>query len=211
MKIFSLYRDFFAFLDNKSFPDEKWKTYHSLYYHPHRKFLSAYFAHYPLLNSQSLRQRVEAIKISDYSILKHLVSICPPEKVVNEAYVRCVEILPSEEEPDVYLFIGFFSPDGFVMTYKKKPVICFGLERFKSFELLKTLFVHEYAHFLLNRGREKIPVEKRFHWLLISEGLAACLSMRAFPNHKLSDHLLFTNDKLNWCQKNESHIREKYF
>jgi uncharacterized protein YjaZ len=71
--------------------------------------------------------------------------------------------------------------------------------------------VHEYAHFLLNRGREKIPVEKRFHWLLISEGLATCLSMTAFPNRKLSDHLLFTNDKLNWCQKNESYLREKYF
>ena len=211
MNVFSLYRDFFEFLDHKSFPAEKWNIYHAIYYHPHRKFLETYFTHFPLINSHSLRQRVEAIKISDYSKLRHLISNCPPEKLVIEAYERCINIIPTEEEPDVYLFIGFFSPDGFVMNYKKKPVICFGLERFKDFELLKILFAHEYAHFLLNQRREEIPAEKQFHWLIISEGVAAYLSMQAFPNRKLSDHLLFTNDKLNWCQKNESYIREKYF
>jgi uncharacterized protein YjaZ len=97
------------------------------------------------------------------------------------------------------------------MNYKKKPVICFGLERFKDFKLLKILFVHEYAHFLLNQKGEEIPEEKKFHWLIISEGVATYLSMKAFPDRELSDHLLFTNDKLNWCQKNESYIREKYF
>jgi hypothetical protein len=209
--IFSLFWDFFELLDQKSFPVEKWKTYRSLYYHPHREFLRTYFTHFPLLNTQSLRQRVEAIKISDYSTLRHLVSTCPPEKLIKEAYIKCINIKPPEEEPDVYLFIGFFSPDGFVMNYKKKPVICFGLERFKDFELLKILFAHEYAHFLLSQGKEEIPEEKRFQWLIISEGVAAYLSQRAFPNRKLSDHLLFTNDKLNWCQENESYIREKYF
>jgi uncharacterized protein YjaZ len=118
--------------------------------------------------------------------------------------------MPPKEEPDVYLFIGFFSPDGFVMNYKNKPVICFGLERFKEFELLKILFVHEYAHYLLNQGKEEVPEEKRFQWLLLSEGLAVHLSFRAFPNRKLSDHLLYTNDKLNWCQQNESYLRERY-
>jgi uncharacterized protein YjaZ len=85
------------------------------------------------------------------------------------------------------------------------------LERFKDFRLLKILFVHEYAHFLLNQGGEKIPEHKRFQWLIISEGVAVNLSLQTFPNRKLSDHLLFTNDKLNWCQKNESNMREKYF
>jgi hypothetical protein len=211
LKIFSLYRDFFKFLDQKSFPAEKWKTYHFMYYQPHQEFLGTYFTHFPLLDTSSLRQRVEAIKMSDYSLLRHLISICPPERMVNEAYVRCKEIMPPEEEPDVYLFIGFFSPDGFVMNYKKKPVICFGLERFKDFELFKILFVHEYAHFLLNQEREEIPEEKGFQWLTISEGVAVYLSLQAFPDRKLSDHLLFTNDKLNWCQENESYMREKYF
>jgi hypothetical protein len=210
LKIFSLYRDFFEFLDQRSFPAEKWETYQFMYYQPHQEFLGTYFMHFPLLDTSSLRQRVEAIKKSDYSILRHLISVCPPEKMVNEAYMKCCKIMPPEEEPDIYLFIGFFSPDGFVMNYKKKPVICFGLERFKNFELLKILFVHEYAHYLLNQEREEIPKEKRFHWLIISEGMAVYLSHLAFPDRKLSDHLLFTNDKLNWCQRNESYMREKY-
>jgi hypothetical protein len=188
-----------------------WKAYQFMYYQPHLEFLRTYFTLFPLLDTSSLRERVEAIKMSDYSILRHLISVCPPERLVNEAYEKCSKILPPEEEPDVYLFIGFFSPDGFVMDYKKKPVICFGLERFKDFRLLKILFVHEYAHFLLNQGGEKIPEHKRFQWLIISEGVAVNLSLQTFPNRKLSDHLLFTNDKLNWCQKNESNMREKYF
>ena len=211
MKIFSLYKDFFEVLDQKSFPDEKWKTYHSMYYRPHRKFLRTYFEHFPSLNMHALRQRVEAIKISDYSALRHLISVCPPEKLLNDAYVRCVNVLPPEDEPDVFLFVGFFSPDGFVMNYQKKPVICFGLERFKDFGLLKILFVHEYAHFLLNHEKQEISGEESFHWLIISEGVATYLSQRVFPNRKLSDHLLFTNDKLNWCQRNESYLRETCF
>ena len=160
MKIFSLYRDFFEFLDQISSQAEKWDLYFTLYYKTHREFLRTYFTHFPLLNTHSLRQRVEAVKQSDYSTLRHLVSTCPPEKMVSEAYARCIRIVPPEEEPDIYLFVGFFSPDGFVMDYQKKPVICFGLERYKDFKLLKTLFVHEYAHFLLNLSREEIPEEK---------------------------------------------------
>jgi hypothetical protein len=163
-----------------------------------------------LLNVHNLRQRVEAVKISDYSRLRHLVSTCPPEKIIKDAYTKCISIVPSKEEPDVYLFIGFFSPDGFVMDYQKKPVICFGLERFKDFRLLKILFGHEYAHFLLNLNREKIPEEKQFQWIIISEGIAVYLSRLVFPDYKLSDHLLFTDDRLNWCLKNESELRKKY-
>jgi hypothetical protein len=211
LNIFSLYRDFFEFLDQKSFLAEKWKTYRSIYYQPHREFLRAYFTLFPLLDTHSLRQRVEAINMSDYAMLRDLISFCPPEKMVSEAYEKCSEIMPPKEEPDVYLIMGFFSPDGFVMNYKNKPVICFGLERFKNFELLKILFVHEYAHFLLNQERKEIPEEKKFQWLIISEGVAVSLSLQTFPNRKLSDHLLFTNDKLNWCQKNESYMREKCF
>lgn len=182
-----------------------------MYYRPHRKFLRTYFMHFPSLNIHTLRQRVEAIKIADYSALRHLISICPPEKSLKEAFIRCASIIPPMDEPDVFLFVGFFSPDGFVMNFRKKPVICFGLERFKDFELLKILFVHEYAHFLLNHENQEISEEESFHWLIISEGVATYLSQQVFPNRKLSDHLLFTDERLNWCQRNESYLREKYF
>jgi len=211
MKIFSLYQDFFKFLDEIGSQAELWKTYLSYYYRPHKKFLESYFSNFPLLDFSSLRQRVESIQVGHYSRLKNLISVCPPEEIIEEACEKCIGIFSPAKEPDVYLFIGFFSPDGFVMDFQGKPVICFGLERFKDFSLFKILFAHEYAHFLLNLSRGEIPEGKRLKWLIVSEGIAVCFSSLVFPQNKLSDHFLFGRDRLNWCQENESLLREIYF
>jgi hypothetical protein len=210
MKIFSLYRDFFKFLDRITAHSEQWEIYFTFYYKPHRKFLETYFSHFPLINSLSLKQRVGAVKAAHYSLLRSLVSACPPEKIVLEAFEKCIKIVPPEVEPEVYLFIGFFSPDGFVMEFQGRPVICFGLERFKDFVLLRILFAHEYAHFLLNSSGGEVPGEEKIKWLLISEGLGTYFSYLAFPGCKLSDHFLFRRDRLNWCQANEARLRDVY-
>ena len=210
MKIHSLYRDFFKFLDKTTPQSEKWKIYLKLYFEPHREFLDTYFSHFPLIDSVNLKERVEAVKASHYSRLRDLVSACPPEKIVRQASKECVKILFPKEEPEAYLFIGFFSPDSFVMEFRGKPVICFGLERFRDFHLFKILFAHEYAHFLLNLSRGGVPDEKRLKWHLISEGIATFFSSVVFPHSRLSDHFLFRRDKLNWCQENEDKLREIY-
>lgn len=210
MKNFLLYRDFFIFLEKASSRSKKWKTYQAYYYRPYQEFLDKYFSHFPLLDSLSLKQKIEKVKVSDYSWLKSLISASPPEKIINQAYKRCIEIVLPRAEPEVYLFVGFFSPDGFVMDFKGKAVICFGLERFRDFRLLKIIFAHEYAHYLLNSSDGDIPEEKRLKWLLISEGLGTYFSRLAFPNSRLSDHFLFERDRLNWCQANESYLREIY-
>ena len=197
-------------MERISFSLSKWKIYSAFYYKPHREFLDICFSHFPLLDPSSLKERVEKIKVSDYSWLQSLISASPPEKIINQAYKKCIEIVPPEEEPDVYLFVGFFSPDGFVMNFKGKPVICFGLERFKDFRLLKIIFAHEYAHFLLNSSDGDIPGEMKFKWLLISEGLGTYFSKLAFPSSPLSDHFLFRRDRLDWCLTNESYLRRIY-
>ncbi len=210
MNVHSLYLDFFKFLDEVSLQSENWPAYNSIYYQPHRDFLETYFSHFPLMDSSNLRERVEAVKSADYAQLKNLVSVCPPEKIIKDAYKVCSGIVSPWEEPDVYLMVGFFSPEGFVMNFRGKPVICFGLERFRDFSLLKILFAHEYSHYLLNWSRGEAPEDKEFKWLLISEGIGTCFSQRAFPDYKLPDHLLFRRDKLNWCQENESFLRKTY-
>lgn len=210
MKIFSLYQNFFSFLEKITPDSSKWKIYLTYYFKPHQEFLENNFSRFPLINISNLKQRVERIKASDYSQLKNLISVCPPEKIINEAYKKCRSIVPSKKEPEVYLFIGFFSPDGFVIRVRGKPVICFGLERFKDFRLLRILFAHEYAHFLLNLGRGEIPEDKKLKWLLISEGIATYFSSTAFPEYKKSDHFLFRRDILNWCQANEHYLRDIY-
>lgn len=210
MKIFSLYRDFFKFLKSLSSSSDKWSVYSTCYYKPHQEFLDNYFSHFPLVDSVSLKQRVERARASDYSWLRSLMSSAAPEKIIEDAYERCINIVPPKEEPEVYLFIGFFSPDGFVMDFRGKPAICFGLERFKDFRLLKILFAHEYAHFLLNLSDGEVPTEMELKWLLISEGIGTYFSKLAIPGYKLSDHFLFNRDRLNWCQANETRIREIY-
>ncbi len=210
MKVHSLYKDFFHFLSGITSRSDKWAHYNAHYYQIHKEFLETYFSHFPLIDFSNLKERVEAIKPSDYSQQRSLISVCPPEPIIKEAYERCARIIAPKEKPPVYLFIGFFSPDGFVMDFEGKPIICFGLERFKDFNLLKILFAHEYAHFLLNLSRGEVPEDKKFKWLLLSEGICTYFSRLAFPEYKLPDHFLFRRDRLNWCQKNESYLREIY-
>jgi len=210
MRIFSLYQDFFTFLEKITPDSSKWKIYLTHYFKPYQEFLENYFSHFPLIDFSNLRERVERIKASDYSQQKHLISVCPPERIINESYEKCRGIVSSKEEPEVYLLIGFFSPDAFVMSFQGKPVICFGLERFRDFRLLRILFAHEYAHFLLNLSQGEIPEDKKLKWLLISEGIGTYFSSLVFPESKISDHLLMRRDRLNWCQEHEDYLRDIY-
>lgn len=208
MNVHSLYEDFFQFLSRITSQSNKWALYNAHYYQIHQDFLDVYFSHFPLIDFSNLRERVETIRPADYSQQRSLISVCPPEPIIKEAYERCTRIVAPRGKPAVYLFIGFFSPDGFVMDFKGKPIICFGLERFKDFNLLKILFAHEYTHYLLNLSRGEVPEDKKYKWLLLSEGMGTYFSQLAFPEYKLSDHFLFRRDRLNWCQKNEPYLRE---
>ena len=210
MIIHSLYKDFFQFLDRITPQADKWALYNAHYYQIHQEFLDRYFSHFPLIDFSNIKERVEAIRPEDYSQQRSLISVCQPEPMIKKAYERCTSIIVPKEKLTVYLFIGFFSPDGFVMDFEGKPIICFGLERFKDFNLLKILFAHEYAHFLLNLSRGEVPEDEKFKWLLLSEGMSTYFSQLVFPEYKLSDHFLFRRARLNWCQEKESYLREIY-
>ncbi len=210
MRVHSLYKDFFKFLERITPHSDKWALYNTYYYKPHKEFLDAYFPHFTLINFSNLKERVEAINPSDYSLIKNLITSCPPELLAAEAYERCVRIVSSRYQPAVFLMIGFFSPDAFVINFKEQPIICFGMERFKDFSLFKVLFAHEYAHFLLNSSSGGVPEDKKLKWLLISEGLGTHFSKLVFPEYGITDHLFFRRDRLNWCQKNESRLKDIY-
>jgi hypothetical protein len=210
VKVHSLYKDFFQFLSRITSRSDKWALYNAHYYQIHKDFLETYFSHFSLIDFSNLKERVAAIRPEDYSQQKSLISVCPPEPIIKEAYERCARTIAPKEKPAVYLFIGFFSPDGFVMDFKGMPVICFGLERFKDFKLLKMLFAHEYTHYFLNLSRGEVPEDKKYKWLLLSEGMGAYFSQLAFPEYKFSDHFLFRRDRLNWCQENEPYLRKIY-
>jgi uncharacterized protein YjaZ len=96
------------------------------------------------------------------------------------------------------------------MTLREKPVIGFGLERYRDFRLLQVIFAHEYVHFLLELANVRVPEQKKVSWLLVAEGLGTFFSSLVFPGLPLSDHFFFSRERLNWCRANEARLREIY-
>ena len=99
--------------------------------------------------------------------------------------------LPIEPEPDVYLFVGFFSADGKTLEIQGQPAIALGLERFKDFRDLPLLVAHEYGHcaqkVLL---KDIIPEEGRtLLSCLMPEGLAVLFTEALYPEIPLHRHL----------------------
>ena len=214
MKVFSLYQGFFDFLQEigpeTTRPPEIWPFFSARYYQPNKEFLDAYFSQMPLIDLRALKDRVNAIKPADYSLLKTLCAFSPPEKMIDEAYERCRRVVSPPQELEVYLLIGFFSPEGFVMEFKGKPVIGFGLERFRDFRLFQVIFAHEYAHFLLRLMKVKVPESNEIQYVLISEGLATIFSSLVLPGLPSHDYFFFSKERSDWCQANEARLKEIY-
>jgi len=214
MKVFSPYRQFFDFLGKISSPPirkkRKWPLYIEYYYRPHQELLDAYFSHSPLADPAVLEGRVETIKAADYAGLKSLCDVTPPEAIIEASYEKCRAVVSPPQELEAYLIVGFFSPEGFVMDFRGRPVLGFGLERFKDFRLLPVIFAHEYVHFLLRLTDPAAREFQRVRWLVISEGLATIFPAQVFPGRPPADYFLFRRDRLNWCQANEIRLRDIY-
>ncbi len=214
LRIFSLYRDFFGFLDKIPADPKprakKWPLYLSAYYRPNRAFLDVYYSQSLLSDKTVLKGRVESVKLQDYAWLVDLCRQTPPEPIIAEAYEKCARLVPPPQRPEVHLLIGFFSPEGFVMHFRGRPVICYGLERFRDFRLLHVFFAHEYVHYLLNLGRANIPEQHSARWLLVTEGLATVFPTLVFPELELADSFLFRPGELSWCRDNEPFLRDVF-
>jgi hypothetical protein len=209
MHLHLIYTDFLRFLDALE-EEDVWDAYRYYYYNPHQRFLDSYWRTFRWMGPEQVRSRVERIKTNDYSLLRSLVESINLDVTVKNILDRCVRVIEAPEEPDIYFMVGFFSADGFVLEHEGRPVIGFGLERFKSWHLLPILFAHEYAHFLRHLARSDEPycdvrgeTVPRF---LLSEGIAIAFSEAAFSEYPLRDHLLFSEERLRWCQSNESRL-----
>jgi hypothetical protein len=205
MAIYPLYRDFFRFLQTLDSDGDPWELYQKIYLGPHKRFLKAYWkSFFPQMDLGTLQDRVRRVSQGHYAALEHLIELNVPEVKTQDTLSRCLAHLPRFPEPDVYLMIGFFSSDGFVVEVEGWPAIGIGLERYKDFRLLDVILAHEYCHYArrlalggsLRWGGETLA-EK-----LLSEGLSVCFSQKIFPDRTLCDHLLMSPRRLNWCQAN---------
>jgi hypothetical protein len=209
MAVFSLYRDFFRFLQALEGDADPWEWYQKIYLDPHKKFFRAYWsAYFPQMDLGTLQDRVRRVRRGHYSALEHLLQQNDLERQVQEILARCLAILPSFAEPDVFIIIGFFSPDGFLVTIGGRPAIGIGLERFRNLRLVDIILAHEYGHYArrLALGYSPSSGPESLEQKLLSEGLSISVSRRVCPGRRLCDYLLMSPQRLNWCQENEARL-----
>jgi hypothetical protein len=210
MAIFALYEDFFRFLETLESLEDPWTAYEEMYFRPHKDFFGAYWkAFFPLMDVRTLQDRVRQVRRGHYAALEHLIDQSEPEVIVQENLSRLRAHLPKFPEPDVYLMVGFFSADGFVINMEGGPAIGIGLERFQDFRLLDIILAHEYCHCARRRalGSSTETEPETLGQKLLSEGLSVYFSQRVYPKRRLFDHLLMSRRRLNWCQQNEALLK----
>lgn len=204
MTIHSLYKDFFKFLNSLDDKTKIWERYCEIYLVPNKKFLSSYWQKFKYFDLQQIKQRVQVIKRKDYNHLESLINSIDLPLLTQKILKECHSLFPSLEIPDIYLFVGFFSADGFLLELNDKQVLGFGLERFKDFKSFPLLVAHEYGHYVqsLLSGREgKTPLEK-----LISEGIAIIFSEKVFPDKPLHKHTFLSLGRLYWAKEHEKEL-----
>jgi uncharacterized protein YjaZ len=192
MKVHCLYRDFFVFLRMVNLESDPWASFRRYYFDKHRGFLSHIWFQYQGYTQRNIRERVGMLKKEDYAQVESALKLFDVEEHTREVIQHCKSLLHNPDPCHVYLFLGFFSPDGFVTEYENRWVICVGLERFRSFKNYDILVSHEYCHYLLNKtgGRAADALLHR----LIREGIAVCFSRLAYPGRKESAYI-FQNEE----------------
>jgi hypothetical protein len=182
-----LYQDFFRFLEALSAGSEDpWVLYQRHYLGKHEAALRAWWDQCLGLPEDSWADRVRRVRPPEYGLLSLLVQQTDLGGVSRDALDRCQAVLPLTPEPEVYLMVGFFSPDGFAFEVSGRWTIGIGLERLASARPVPILIAHEYAHCYRRRFARPRTLGER----LVEEGFAVELSSRAFPERPEAEHLL---------------------
>lgn len=187
MSVHPLYEDFLRFVDALAAGGgEAWTLYEQYYLDPNREVLSAWWDQCLGFPEETWQSRVNRLCPEQYELLRAIISGEDLAALAQSALAHCAEVLPLEVMPEVYLLVGFFSPDGFAFRVKGDWAIGIGLERLTGSRLIPILIAHEYAHCARRRLFSPVTLRER----LIEEGFAVALAARAFPDRPEADHLL---------------------
>lgn len=189
-----IYKDFLKFLAAIEGGEEPWGAFWRLYLVPNGKVFVRYWRSVHWLPLSALRERVRRVRPQHYGLLRALEQISDLPGLATEGLKRAKEILPMPFSPEVYLMVGFFSPDGMVLEMDRRPSILVGMERLRVASDVALIVAHEYGHV----GRMLIgPEEERtLLFCVVSEGLSSMLVRLAFPEAVFPRPLLF--DRRRW-------------
>jgi len=182
-----LYQDFFIFLDALSHDrEDPWALYQRCYLSKHEAALRAWWDQCLGLPEDTWADRVRRVRPEEYGLLSTLAQQTDLGLISGDALTRCRAVLPFTPQPEVYLMVGFFSPDGFAFEVSGRSAIGIGLERLGSTQPIPVLIAHEYAHCYRRRLGHPTTVGER----LVEEGFAVAFSFSAFPDRPQHEHLL---------------------
>ena len=189
-----VYRDFLRFLVALEGGEEPWGAFWRLYLVPNAKIFVKYWRAAHWLPLSALRERVRRVRPQHYGLLRTFEQVANLPGLAAEGLRRAKGVLPMPFSPEVYLIVGFFSPDGMVLEVDGRPTILVGMERLRVASDLALIVAHEYGHV----GRMLLGPEERRTLLscVVSEGLSAMLVRLAFPDAMFPRHLLF--DRRRW-------------
>lgn len=207
MPLRPIYRDFLTFLECWGGRGDPWRLFRELYWDPHRRFLEAYWAGRTGLGRQALRERVRRIRPGDYTLLQHWEAQGQILPRAESALRRSEEAFPWAEEPRVFLVVGFFSPDGFVLQLEGGSVIGLGMERYRTLEPLGLVLAHEIGHILQHQAGFGPPENATVGYKIVSEGLAAAAVARVWPRVSRHRSLLLKPDELGRLEEETSGLR----
>lgn len=232
MKVHCLYRDFFLFLRALDLEPDVWGAFERYYFDRNRGFLSTVWFDYQGFTRDNIRERVERIRKKDYADLESGLKLYDIEQETRNVLTHCKSLLHDPRQCNVFLFIGFFSPDAFVLRYGDDIVICIGLERFHSFKSFPVLLSHEYFHYVLKRrcidgsgfglsgsgsagstravaSRGAPAASSDSIVSLVDEGLCVHFSRKAYPGRAEHEYCFVTRERLGRLEAEYQSIVER--
>jgi hypothetical protein len=205
--IYSLYTDFFRFIEAVERGGDRWRCFVRCYFGRHREFLSRVWFGAQNFTEDNIRERVQRIKTGDYAWLQGALQLYDIEKKTAGTLSRCESVSDSGAGYDAYLFIGFFSPDAFVIDHDGRCVICIGLERYHRFKHYPLLLAHEFCHCMINSRWGHAPENPPSR--LVREGLAVYFSKIVFPGLSENEYLFLRAGAYNDLRRREQSILKK--
>ncbi len=195
MKTYPLYKNFLNLLDGwcNLTDSHKLERFYSEYFKTNEMFFNYYYFNYLNINRKQLNERVLKIQPEHYAQIKELCKNMPPEKTATEVVNKCMKLLDIEHKLNMFLIIGFFTPEGLSVSIEGvgEKNILIGLERFNDLNYLETIIAHEYGHCLFNLKPELTTYEK-----IHREGLAFFFSSLILPDKQLAKIVFLSKSDL---------------
>lgn len=196
-EIVPLYRECLQFLKQKDFISLEKK-----YLNKYEKYFEKFCTRWRIFEKKEIIKRVKKAKIYHYSNVLEFDSRIYPEikKYLKEIEKNILTNLKCK----IFLYIGFFCPDGKTIVFKRKLFIGISLDRINDMRNFPVILAHEIGH---AQRRKFFPYPANsFGEKFFSEGIAFYFSYKVFPEVKIYRHLFIKRGEYSYILKNIKEI-----